>query len=193
MSQKDGRTDPHIGEVTDGYRHRKAPGTSPLLLCSGLISATAIAATYQLKHCFPQKSGCEVPLYNFASNNDAKIRLDIADKECLQGLYRLDTIKDILYLCTIIILTSTEFDCDSRLLHTVKILTVRLIACRLKCHYGWEFYRFVWTSAGLIRWLRQKQKASLRLDRCAIPRWVMIRTIATGIDHYLPFVDRGIE
>ena len=86
MSQKDGRTDPHIGEATDGYRHRKAPGTSPLLLCSGLISATAIAATYQLMHCFPQKSSCEVPLYRFVSNNDAKIRLDVANKECLQGL-----------------------------------------------------------------------------------------------------------
>ena len=47
--QKDGRTNPHIGEATDGYRHRKAPGTSPLLRCSGLIAAQAIAAVIPVK------------------------------------------------------------------------------------------------------------------------------------------------
>lgn len=71
---------------TDGHRHRKALEINSLLHCSGLISATVIAAVYQLIHCLPQKSSCEVPLYSFVSNNDTKVRLDIADNECLQGL-----------------------------------------------------------------------------------------------------------
>ena len=73
---------------TDGYRHRKAPETSPLLRCSSLIAAQAIAQSYQLKHCFPQKNSCEVPRYSFVLNNDAKVLCSISYKKCLQALQR---------------------------------------------------------------------------------------------------------